>query len=339
MVRNINKSASIKKLMNMAEKEKELEKNKKAWIKILESSIAVMLMVGFFTILTMKHVALPDISDEVYELKRAVLKDISQNDLVRQATLEGDAETVYEYVERRLSPSVKSAIRICNPDEKCEFPVSASMQLQGVDSLTYHPKDLGEPKSNIYSDDYIISSSLNVAGSRIIKMFVWFEEGVPDLTIDPQICGDGEYDNEPVHEECEFNPSIIYFDSSGTLLSAVQNPTCQSPQYNNAILGTLSCNDSLCQIDSSGCESCNFGMITFVGAPVNELGKIKFTATGASGTYYLETYTPQRTLIDSESQNFVDAERITNTLLYPTQQGSIISIRYNSGCQDYYLVA
>ncbi len=322
--------------MNMAEEEKKLEKNKRAWIKILESAIALMLMIGFFSILTTRYVYLPDLSDEVYMLKRAVLKEASQNDIIRQAVLNDDAKTVYDFIRRRLSSPLKFAVRICNPDEKCEIPIAKNMQSKGINIKTYYPIDLTEPASNIYSDDYFVSSSLNAVDSSIIKLFVWFEKDVTldDLNIDKQICGDGEYDNEPSHEECETTDSLdtIFFDSSGNLLS--QNPKCQDSPY-NAILGTISCSGT-CTIDSSNCDKCDAGQIVFVGDPIEDAGKIKFTTSGASGTYNLETYDSQRNLIGTETFNAVGLWTTTN-LLWPSQN-SLITIRYNNGCQDYYAV-
>lgn len=324
--------------MNMAEEEKKLEKNKRAWIKILESAIAVMLMIGFFSILTTRHVSLSDLSDEVYMLKRAVLKEASQNDLVRQAVLTNDANTVYDFIRRRLSPSLKFAVRICNPDEKCEIPIAKNMQSEGININSYYPADLTEPKSDIYSDDYLISSSLKGIVSKIIKLFVWFEKDIilDDLNIDKQICGDGEYDNEPTHEECETKENLdkIFFDISGNILSLA--PTCQSSPY-NAVLGKIACSGT-CTIDSSNCEKCDAGQIVFAEDPGESKGKIKFTATGISGTYYIETYTPNKELIGSEVQNYVDVKITTINLLWPSESGSLISIRYNNGCQDYYVV-
>ncbi len=327
--------------MNMAEEEKKLEKNKRAWIKILESAIAIMLMIGFFSILTMRHVSLPDLSDEVYMLKRAVLKEASQNDLIRQAVLNDNAKTVYDFIRRRLSPSLKFAVRICNPDEKCEIPIAKNMQSKGININSYYPADLEEPKSDIYTDDYFISSSLNAVDSNIIKLFVWFEKDIilDDLNIDKQICGDGEYDNEPIHEECETKENLdtVFFDISGNLLS--QNPKCQSPPY-NAVLGKITCSGT-CTIDSSSCEKCDAGQIVFeTGYPQKTSDNhIRFIATGVSGTYYIETYNPLRELIGSEVQNYVDTLIVTTNLLWPSESGSLITIRYNNGCQDYYIVS
>ena len=320
----------------MIEEEKKLGKNKRAWIKILESAIAVMLMIGFFSILAVKHVSLPDLSDEVYDLKRAVLKDASQNDLIRKAVLDDNAKTAYDFIRKRLSPSLKFAVRICSLNEKCEIPIAKDMQSKGININSYYPIDLEEPKSNIYSDDYLISSSLNAVDSNIIKLFVWFGKDITldDLEIDQQICGDGEYDNEPIHEQCEITQSLdkIFFDSSGNLLST--KPTCLSSPY-NAVLGKLSCSGT-CQIDSSACEKCDLGQIEFVGNLKESNGKIRFKTSGALGTYNIETYNQQRGLIGTETFNAVGLWTTTN-LLYPSS-GSIISIRYNSGCQDYYLV-
>lgn len=212
----------------MADKRGKISTTRRAWIRILESAIAVMLLIGFFTVISMKHVSLPDVSDEVYQLERTLLKEVSESDSIRQAVLNNNAELVYEFTAERLSPTISLAVRICDPAEDCTFPVAGT--------LNSYPANLQKPEQNIYTDDYLISSSLEAINPRLVKIFVWF---------DPREITQDDFEMQP---PCGDN--VVYLETEQC--DGSDMPLMQCSELNLGT-GALSCNLD-CTYNTQGCS-------------------------------------------------------------------------------------
>ena len=59
-------------------------KNKKAWVRIVEATIASLIIIGFILVMmSRQQTKTPDIGDEIYEKQRSILDILSKNESLR----------------------------------------------------------------------------------------------------------------------------------------------------------------------------------------------------------------------------------------------------------------
>lgn len=140
--------------------------NKRAWIRIVEASVAIMIILA--VILTVSQTKKTAVDRDLSVVITPILDEIAKNTSFREAIIK-DNETsdkaeimLTEFLEQKIkNPNIGYALKICGYKELC-----------GLDD---YPDDAS---GNIYADERIISSTLTTQGSgpRKVEIFMWFRE-------------------------------------------------------------------------------------------------------------------------------------------------------------------
>lgn len=135
-----------------------MRKNKKAWLRILEAFIAIILITGVLLVLYTRTIKKPAIGEEIYKFQKNILDEIASMPTLREDVLKGVESNVEIFAEKRTPPSFNVAVEICEVDEICEL--SEYMGREGKD---------------IYSTERIISSTIQMQDfePKKLKVFMW----------------------------------------------------------------------------------------------------------------------------------------------------------------------
>lgn len=146
--------------------------NKRGWIKILEASIAVLLVASVLIIVANKgYLERDDISQKVYSSQIAILKEIQNNNSLRNLITNESLFVPLQWknFERDGLLELKEKIISRTPDYLiCEASICSPR-----DSCAY----VGKAK-NIYANSIIISASSEGCVARQIKLFCWTQDEV-----------------------------------------------------------------------------------------------------------------------------------------------------------------
>lgn len=128
--------------------------NRRGWLRIVEASIAVVIILSVLFTLYSKSSASnePDLSIRA----REVLDEIAINNTIRAATLANDVQgyaLVNASIASRLSSDVLFEVRICDLTDVCG-------------KSTYTP-------GNVYAAERIIGATLDQEQSKKIRLFIW----------------------------------------------------------------------------------------------------------------------------------------------------------------------
>jgi len=140
--------------------------NKRGWLRIVEASIAILIIMAVLLIVSQRTVVQTqtDLSEKITPM----LEEIAKNVTMREAVITDNetsnyAETILRgFIGQRLKdPNIGYDLKICNYQDVC-----------GLDS---YPKDA---KGNVYSAGRIISSTLSSEGTgpKKIQIFLWIRE-------------------------------------------------------------------------------------------------------------------------------------------------------------------
>ncbi len=131
-------------------------KNKRAWIRIVESAVAILMLASVILIAVSRQAERNNIADIMYKLQHAILEEASNNESMRQAVLQADTKNVTYFIKDRLPPGISFNITICPVVSQCTVPL---------------------PKQEIYVDDAIISSTFQQYQPRKLTFFAWIGGG------------------------------------------------------------------------------------------------------------------------------------------------------------------
>ena len=130
-------------------------RNKKAWLRILEVFIAILIVMSSILVILARNAPTSDISDEVYEKQRQIVNIISKNDSLRKDIIVEKNLQVNNTISQMLPNHWSFATRICELDVMCPL------------NLT----DVYE--SDVYSTEVIITSNLTQYSPKKLRFFVW----------------------------------------------------------------------------------------------------------------------------------------------------------------------
>jgi len=131
-------------------------KNKKAWLRIVEAFISIMLIFTVLMIIVARQQISESREDELVRLQRFVLKQIIEDTELRNQVLNNDTSGVKDYVNNTLPNWIDYNIKICKYNDIC--------------GLGYYVE--GE----IYTDEVLIVSNLtyfNPDHAYKLKLFFW----------------------------------------------------------------------------------------------------------------------------------------------------------------------
>ncbi len=131
-------------------------KNKKAWIRITEAVISILIVFGAVLVIMSNQVEKIDISDVVYEKQIQILEIISKNESLRNEVIGGETEEVNKFILKNIPNTWNFTTNICEVDEICNDNT---------------PND-----REVYVSETIMSANLTdypEARTRKLRFFVW----------------------------------------------------------------------------------------------------------------------------------------------------------------------
>ena len=141
-------------------------KNKKAWIKIVESFIAILMIVSVLSVIVVKDlVRKPDNIETIYEEQFHVLQKIQVNSSLRQEIVELSAIPM----ESTNSSFPFNSEAIINSTNLRDFNCSLKICVPNSDCSLSNPVSDKE----IYAKSIIIDSDLNTYNPRELAIFCW----------------------------------------------------------------------------------------------------------------------------------------------------------------------
>jgi len=145
--------------------------NKRGWLRILEATVAVMIISSVLIFVYSKQASPDDgFSNYVYNLQKQILGDISSNSTLRLNVLntvsnsDSDFLSLSDFVERKLPDSFDYSIKVCDLDV-----ISCNM-----DNSDY----LATMHDDVFATEIIVSSDLGdgsnpVYNPKRLRLFVW----------------------------------------------------------------------------------------------------------------------------------------------------------------------
>lgn len=142
-------------------------KNKKGWIRVIEAVVSIVLIVGVVLLIINTNKSDSVDSRTIYNLQTAILREIQLNNTLRDelisiANLPLDwtelffqAPKTWITIVEKTPGYLECRARLCLPIEDC---------------LLENP-----PDQTIYTEESLISSSLQTYSPRILKVFCWEE--------------------------------------------------------------------------------------------------------------------------------------------------------------------
>ncbi len=127
--------------------------NKKAWIRIAEAFIAIILITGVLLVLYTRTTRISGKAEEIYRLQESILDEIASDNLLREEILNGMDSGVRSFIATRVPSGFSYDVKICEPEKICEME-------------EYLDKE-------IFSTERIISSTLEIYGPKKLKIFMW----------------------------------------------------------------------------------------------------------------------------------------------------------------------
>ena len=137
-------------------------KNKQGWIRILEATIAVLMVSGIMITVYSRHIdnsAGP--GDYIYSIQKQILKDISSRNDLRNYVLTDNLEELDNYVSGKIPTAFNYSLKICNftnPPEPCK--------LDAAEFIATRDKD-------VYVEELIISADFEHYSPKNVKLFLW----------------------------------------------------------------------------------------------------------------------------------------------------------------------
>lgn len=131
-------------------------KNKKAWLRIVESTIASLIIISAIVfIISKQQVNTGDISDEVYEKQRYILDIISHDENLRNDIMANEKTEVENAISKMIPLNWGFTTKICKINEICNAET---------------PND-----REIYATETVIASTLINYSPKKLRFFVWMK--------------------------------------------------------------------------------------------------------------------------------------------------------------------
>ena len=133
-------------------------KNKKAWIRIAEASIAILIIITSVFIITLRQSTAADISKEIYEKQSRILNIIVENNTLRQDILNtpSDLTNINQEISKLIPNNWDFAVKVCDLNQVCPNPQPVYDR-------------------NTYTAERIVSSTLTTYNPKKIRFFVWMK--------------------------------------------------------------------------------------------------------------------------------------------------------------------
>jgi len=140
--------------------------NKRGWIRILEATIAVMIVAGVLLVAYSKQPSSGvDKSDYIGTIQKKILDDITIRDDLRSHVLESTDTSIptdlTDFVSSNIPSSLSHSLKVCNftnPPTPCKLSDSDFIGAGGAE---------------IFVEERIIASNVTDYNPKKVRLFVW----------------------------------------------------------------------------------------------------------------------------------------------------------------------
>ncbi|MFA5061331.1 MAG: hypothetical protein WC494_03380 [Candidatus Pacearchaeota archaeon] len=137
--------------------------NKRGWIRILEATIAVLIVSSVLIMIYSGHPERVDLSEEISSLQKSILNEISSDNNLRSHVLNSEVGSNYEmlvqHIEGKIPSQLNFSLKICSLSE-------ASCKLDEDIFKTLVDKE-------VFVEEIIISTDLSTYNPKKVRLFVW----------------------------------------------------------------------------------------------------------------------------------------------------------------------
>ena len=131
-----------------------MEKNKRAWLRIIEAFLAVLIILSAVLIVMSKNKPVNlESSEDVYNKQRQILDIIVNDNFIREDIMNNNVQKVNDSISGMIPQSWGFATKICEINDICNAET---------------PND-----RDVYSSEAIIASTLNIYDPKKLRFFVW----------------------------------------------------------------------------------------------------------------------------------------------------------------------
>ena len=135
-------------------------KGKRAWIRILEATIAIMLVSGVLLVMSSRSVDRVDISERVYSLQQEVLMDIALDSSLRDAVLKERVDDLNEFADIKIPDAFDFRVIVCGLES------TIGCKLNSTDVGITRDKD-------VFVENIVIAGEHNVYAPKKVSLFIW----------------------------------------------------------------------------------------------------------------------------------------------------------------------
>jgi hypothetical protein len=132
--------------------------NQRGWLRIVEASIAILIIFGVLLIITRNSAPQPS-STDLASMTIPILTEMANNLTLRDYIVRQGNTSIPElttFVGARIKQSsVKYEVNVCDVDSLCALP--------------QYPAGI----ANVYAGERIVSSTLNEFNPKKVKIFLW----------------------------------------------------------------------------------------------------------------------------------------------------------------------
>ncbi len=128
-------------------------KNKKAWFRVVEAFIAIVIVLSAVLIIMSKEKPTESRTDVVYGKQQKILEMISKNESLRESVIKNQSESINSFIFQLIPASWNFTTNICAIDDICN---------------TDTPND-----RDVYASEILITSTLNEYNPKKLRFFVW----------------------------------------------------------------------------------------------------------------------------------------------------------------------
>jgi hypothetical protein len=132
--------------------------NKRGWIRILEATVAVLIISSVLIIVYSGQPKRADISNEVSDLQKKILRDISSNSNLRSDVINGNYIPLEEYIKIKIPAHFDFSLKICELLQPCKLDNDIFVTISNKE---------------IFVEEIIISADLTEYNPKKVKLFVW----------------------------------------------------------------------------------------------------------------------------------------------------------------------
>jgi len=134
-------------------------KNKRGWIRILEATIAILIVSSVLVFIYSKQTPKLNAPEEyIKNLQKKVIRDIHINQTARNLALNDEKTALEDYANLTIPDTIGFSIKICDLTKPCKL--DSKIFKQTLDK-------------NVFVEEKIISANLTKYTPKKVRIFAW----------------------------------------------------------------------------------------------------------------------------------------------------------------------